>query len=465
MRASRSLLVGIALAAAVIVALLVLVGTRRHAHRRSGEPAVPTPVPFPPGAPSADTGLEELQELGLLDDTPATAGEPAVTGTATASPSSPPPATDTGLQELQELGLLNDTPATAREPVMGETVAEAAAASEPALAPFATPGELGPDEDSHAAEEVSRALLEEVTEAVAGVSPAAREGTGAAPGDEVTLAVEIELEVAEFAAKADEPAQDVMSVEVEPDLEPSALTEAPPSPVNIRVAEDASEPEPAPTEQPVAPPPPGPALAPALLARAEALLDEGNAYFNVGQYAMAVQRYDEALDIDGALVAALYNRANARTRLGDYDSALVDYDAALELNPRDIDALNNRGMLHLHRGDIPAALADLNAALAIDPHDTTVVVNRGLVYLQSGDARRAFDDFSEAARVDPRDAAAHYGAAQASALLGDSVAALNSLRNAFRLESSYVREAAADPHFVSLQQNPDYTRLLRESGR
>ncbi|MDW8046974.1 MAG: tetratricopeptide repeat protein, partial [Chloroflexota bacterium] len=45
---------------------------------------------------------------------------------------------------------------------------------------------------------------------------------------------------------------------------------------------------------------------------AASYLDEGNIYFNVGQYAMAIDRYSRALELDPENAAADYNRANAR---------------------------------------------------------------------------------------------------------------------------------------------------------
>src|SRR4029079_13955943 len=66
---------------------------------------------------------------------------------------------------------------------------------------------------------------------------------------------------------------------------------------------------------------------------AESYLDEGNVYFNVGQYGLAVERYTQAIELDPELVAAYYNRANARTRAGEFEAALGDYDMALRLQP------------------------------------------------------------------------------------------------------------------------------------
>ncbi len=206
-------------------------------------------------------------------------------------------------------------------------------------------------------------------------------------------------------------------------------------------------------------------IQPPLGRSAESYLDEGNVYFNVGQFALAIDRYTQAILLDPELTAAYYNRANAYTRSGEFDRALADYNRALELLPNDADALNNRGMLFLYRGNYGAAVADFDAALALDPGDTTVMVNRGIARLHSGDAEGALQDFLTAAGLDPRDPAAQYGAAQAAAALGNREEALRHVERALALDAGYAREAAADPRLAILQGDPEFLRLLREAGR
>lgn len=197
---------------------------------------------------------------------------------------------------------------------------------------------------------------------------------------------------------------------------------------------------------------------------AESYLDEGNVYFNVGQYGLAIDRYGQAIEMDNNLTAAFYNRANAHTRAGEFDKALADYDRALELHPLDADALNNRGMLHLYRANYANALSDFNRALELDPSDTTVMVNRGLAQLHGGNAAAALVDFREATEMDPVDAAAQYGAAQAAASMNNRDEAIRYVARALELDPGYAREAAGDPRLGILAGDDAFLKLLRESG-
>lgn len=277
-----------------------------------------------------------------------------------------------------------------------------------------------------------------------------------------SAAEQLERAVADAAAEGMAPPPDAPPVDLARDESGRVVPPAPPEPPEPPAAPE--EPLFASVEEaldelaprPIQPPP---------RRSAESYLDEGNVYFNVGQFALAIDRYTQAILLDPELTAAYYNRANAYTRSGDFDRALADYNKALELLPNDADALNNRGMLFLYRGNSSAAIADFDAALAIDPGDTTVMVNRGLARLHGGDAAGALQDFLTAAGLDPRDPAAHYGAAQAAAVLGNREEALRHIERALALDAGYAREAAADPRLAILQGDPEFLRLLREAGK
>ncbi|TPP64119.1 Mitochondrial import receptor subunit TOM70 [Fasciola gigantica] len=87
------------------------------------------------------------------------------------------------------------------------------------------------------------------------------------------------------------------------------------------------------------------------LEAAIALKNRGNKYFKAGQYAKAIQLYEDGLEhcpLDAITErAALFqNRAAAKENLRQYESAIVDCTAALDLSPKYLKALNRRAHIY-----------------------------------------------------------------------------------------------------------------------
>ncbi|NEQ31792.1 MAG: photosystem I assembly protein Ycf3 [Leptolyngbya sp. SIO4C5] len=84
-----------------------------------------------------------------------------------------------------------------------------------------------------------------------------------------------------------------------------------------------------------------------------------------GEYAEAMQNYDEALKLeenpyDRSFI--LYNMGLIHASNGEHDKALERYQAALELNPRLPQALNNMAVIHHYRGEQAEAEGDTQNA-------------------------------------------------------------------------------------------------------
>jgi DnaJ family protein C protein 7 len=184
---------------------------------------------------------------------------------------------------------------------------------------------------------------------------------------------------------------------------------------------------------------------------AEELKTEGNTFYKAGKYALAVQSYTKALDLDESNVAVLGNRAAALMLLGDFEKALQDSLKADTLAPGVAKTQNriaqaqaqlqlvhqaqqfieqkNPGMsLHLldrlqkslapsatiprqwqrlraealfQRGDIEQAGKYASDILRYDRTDVDALVLRGRVMYIQGDCQTAVNHFQEALRLDP----------------------------------------------------------------
>ena len=77
-----------------------------------------------------------------------------------------------------------------------------------------------------------------------------------------------------------------------------------------------------------------------------------------GDYAGALDAYDQAAQMEPQLAKHRYNHGVAQYELGHLDLALADFEQALRLDPQDWDAMVGRGRVRLQRGDGRGALAD-----------------------------------------------------------------------------------------------------------
>jgi tetratricopeptide (TPR) repeat protein len=102
--------------------------------------------------------------------------------------------------------------------------------------------------------------------------------------------------------------------------------------------------------------------------------DSWDAHYNLGNYYLgqnrfqeALAEYDEALKREPRAVLALVNAALAHAALGETGKAEDKLNGALRIAPENAAALFNLGLLKAEQGDLPAAEENLKAALRADP--------------------------------------------------------------------------------------------------
>ncbi len=79
--------------------------------------------------------------------------------------------------------------------------------------------------------------------------------------------------------------------------------------------------------------------------------NRGIAYFDLGEYALAIENYDQALRIDATDTDYYNNRGNAYANLDEYARAILDYDQAVRIDPGNAIAYNGRGAAYRHLYD------------------------------------------------------------------------------------------------------------------
>ncbi len=101
-----------------------------------------------------------------------------------------------------------------------------------------------------------------------------------------------------------------------------------------------------------------------------AAFEQGKALLLEKDYAQAVARFNEALELEPKMVDYLDYRAYTYCQMGDLEKALTDYDVLLEKLPKRADYYACRAGLYKRLNQMEAARTDAEKALRLNPLDT-----------------------------------------------------------------------------------------------
>jgi predicted O-linked N-acetylglucosamine transferase (SPINDLY family) len=151
--------------------------------------------------------------------------------------------------------------------------------------------------------------------------------------------------------------------------------------------------------------------------------------------------------------SAHYDRGNAMFDAGEFAAAVDSYGKALEIEPRHALSRGNRGLALFCLKLFDAALADFDAAIAIEPNNPEPHYHRGIALHEVLQFAMAVASYDEAIKLNPHFALAHNGRGNALAQLGQLAAALASCDRAIEIQP-----ALAEGHL-------NRANVLKELGR
>ena len=131
----------------------------------------------------------------------------------------------------------------------------------------------------------------------------------------------------------------------------------------------------------------------------------GDEYFQNGDYAAAINSYNQALKI---ALKINYNHAEiyyklglVNCQLGDYHTGITNYSQAINININHEQAYSKRGLAHYQIGNYQVAIEDYSQAIRINPHIAINYKNRGDVRSHIGDTQGAIEDYNQAIKLNP----------------------------------------------------------------
>lgn len=168
----------------------------------------------------------------------------------------------------------------------------------------------------------------------------------------------------------------------------------------------------------------------------EAYTNRGTAYYRDGQYSLALQDYNKAVEHGPNYSDSYYNRGNVYSAIEENDKAIKDFTKAIELNPRDANAYSNRGNAFNSVRDFQRAVEDQTAAIGINPNNADFYFNRGLSYTGTARFHDAIQDFNKAIELNPYDADIYFYRGEAHSRTGKYTDAERDYKTAAVLGSS-----------------------------
>jgi tetratricopeptide (TPR) repeat protein len=137
----------------------------------------------------------------------------------------------------------------------------------------------------------------------------------------------------------------------------------------------------------------------------------GNAFYDSDAFALAIDAYNCALELDPDYVRAYVERGFAYAAQGNFEQALEEYTRALDLDETLVEVYNNRGLTYATQGNFGLALTDFDLAVALDPEYAPAYHNRAVIHAAEQNYDLATADFEAAIAADPNYPDPHAGLA------------------------------------------------------
>jgi tetratricopeptide (TPR) repeat protein len=174
----------------------------------------------------------------------------------------------------------------------------------------------------------------------------------------------------------------------------------------------------------------------------ERLLAQADKYAAQGDYAEAIERYEQLLTLEPRHAVAHNNLGVARNKLGHYREAEEHFRRAIALKKTYAEAHCNLGTLLRLCGQVAESEAAVRRALELKPADVNAQLSLGATLLLLRRPREAKELFEKVVRLAPRNLEALASLGHIAALEGRIADAEATLKNALDLEPRFPAAAA-----------------------
>ena len=127
--------------------------------------------------------------------------------------------------------------------------------------------------------------------------------------------------------------------------------------------------------------------------------NQGNDYYNQGDYDIAIQFYENAIVLKPDYADAYINLGVAYDEQENYDKAIEAYKKVIEIDPDYALAYFNLGSVYDDQGNYTKAIQLYEKAIEIDPDFSETYINLGSAYFNQGKPELRLSNYKKAARL------------------------------------------------------------------
>lgn len=157
---------------------------------------------------------------------------------------------------------------------------------------------------------------------------------------------------------------------------------------------------------------------------AEALVTDGVAYHDKGDYNAAIEKYDQALELDKDNLLALAEKAHTLNSLKKFDESIVVCKQAIEKHPRE----QSLKFMYVTYGNsldelkkTEEAFAIYDEGLKVSPEYYQLHFNKGVTYARIGKLDEAILSFQQAILINPKHAGSNNALARLEKINGKKI--------------------------------------------
>jgi hypothetical protein len=133
----------------------------------------------------------------------------------------------------------------------------------------------------------------------------------------------------------------------------------------------------------------------------EALIKQGDDFFNQGRYDEAVAAFTKAIELNSKNGVAFRKRGEAKYGQSDLQGAIVDAGKAILLDPMDYVSYNLRGVCLFVLRRYDESLEDCETAISIEPKFADGYITRAIIKRVKKDYSGALSDVKKALEIEP----------------------------------------------------------------